>query len=90
MNLRLLRKIIRGVLQEEIGRNFQTVHDGPISYKDYAEYESDVISTVDGGYILTVFYKDKKLTPTRSYNTKEEAELAARTTVEKHRVANVD
>ena len=91
MSLTTLHKLIREILlREEIGRNFHTVNDGPISYKDYAEYETDIIATIDGNYILTVFYKNKKLAPTRVYNTQEEADLAARTMVEKHSVANGD
>jgi hypothetical protein len=85
MRSQALRRIIRYVLREEIGRNFHTVNTDPISYKDFANYEVDIIVTSDGKYTSTIFFKDKKITPTRSYNTREEAELAARHVVDRHR-----
>ena len=88
MGLNELRRLIRSVLVEEIGRNFHTINTDPISYKDFAGYEVDVIATVDGAYILSIFYDGKKMSPTRKYNTKEEAELAARQAVERHRLAH--
>lgn len=90
MSLKLLREAIRGILSEEIGRNFQTIHTEPISYKDFANYDVDIITTVDGKYILSILYNNEKLSHSRSYPTREEAELAARKTVESHRLANVD
>ncbi len=88
MDLVELRRLIRNVLAEEIGRNFHTVNTEPISYKDFAGYEVDIIATSDGSFILSIFNGEKKLTPSRKYTTREEADLAARQTVERHRLAN--
>ena len=76
------------MLVEEIGRNFHTINTDPISYKDFAGYEVDIIATVDGSFILSIFYGENKLTSSRKYSTKEEADLAARQTVERHRLTN--
>ena len=86
MRLTHLRRMIRNILQEEIGRNFHTVNTDPISYKDFANYEVDIIMTSDDDYITNIFYKGDKLTATRVYPTREEAELSAQQTVEKHRI----
>ena len=87
MDLSSLRRLVRSILSEEIGRNFHTVNTEPISYKDFAGYEVDIITTVDGSYILNIFHGEKKLVPSRKYNTREEAELHARQIVEKHRLS---
>ena len=83
-----LRKFVRRVLAEEIGRNFHTVNTDPISYKDFVDYEVDVIMLQDEGYIVNVLYKGKKLAPVRKYSSKEEAEFAAERLVDKHRISN--
>ena len=83
-----LRNLVRAILREEIGRNFHTINTDPISYKDYVGYEVDIIATVDGDYILSILFDGKKMLPTRKYDTKEEAELAARNFVERHRLSN--
>ena len=88
MSLNILRKTIRHILAEEIGRNFHTINTDPISYKDYVGYEVDVITTVNDDYILSITYENNKLVPDRKYSTREEAELAARQIVDKHRLSN--
>ena len=86
-----LRKVIKELLlHEEIGRNFHTINGGPISYTDYTSYEVDMIPTIDGNYIVNIYYEDSKLVPTRTFLSKEEADLYARTAVEKHRLSVSD
>ena len=83
-----LRSYVREIIiREEIGRNFHTIDGGPISYQEFVGYDVETIPTKDGTYILNVYFENKKLVPTRTYNTKEEAELYARTVVEKHRLS---
>ena len=88
MGYNAIRRFVRRVLVEEIGRNFHTVNTEPISYKDFADYEVDIIMLQDGGYIVSILYKGKKLTPIRKYSSKEEAEFAAEKLVSKHRISN--
>lgn len=88
MRLDVLRRIVRNVLSEEIGRNFHTVNTEPISYKDFADYEVEILMLLDDDYTVNVLYKGKKLTPVRKYATKEEAEFAAERIVDKHRISN--
>ena len=90
MSFKVLRRIIREVLSEELGRNFHTINTDPISFKDFADYEVDIIVTSTYKYTLSVLYRGKKLMPVRNYNTREEAELAARNVVERHRLSNSD
>ena len=87
----LLKEMVRELLlSEEIGRNFHTVYTDPISYSDFVGYDVESTATLDGKYILNVYFEDKKLIPTRTYNTKEEADLYARKVVEKHRLSTAD
>ena len=82
-----LKSFVREIIREEIGRNFHTINGGPISYQEFVGYDVETIPTKDGKYILNVYFENKKLIPTRTYNTKEEAELYARSVVEKHRLS---
>ena len=84
----VLKSLVREIIiREEIGRNFHTINGGPISYQEFIGYDVETIPTKDGTYILNVYFENKKLVPTRTYNTKEEAELYARSVVEKHRLS---
>ena len=87
--LDLIREMVREIMiSEEIGRNFHTIHTDPISYSDFVGYDVESTPTLDGKYVLNVYFNDEKLIPTRTYNTKEEADLYARKVVEKHRLAS--
>ncbi len=84
----VLKSLVREmIIREEIGRNFHTLNGGPISYQEFIGYDVETIPTKDGTYILNVYFENKKLVPTRTYSTKEEAELYARSVVEKHRLS---
>ena len=84
----VIRRFVRRVLSEEIGRNFHTVNTEPVSYKDFVDYEVDIIMLQDEDYIVDVSYKGKKLAPVRKYPSREEAEFAAEKLVDKHRVSS--
>ena len=85
--MRILRQFVRMQLAEEIGRNFHTINTDPYSYRDFSDYDVDIISTVDGQFVLSVFYKNKKALPTRTYRDEAEADLAARQFVDRHRLS---
>lgn len=75
------------IIAEEIGRNYHTVDPSPISYRDFVGYDVDVILTTDGHHLLSVEYEGKKMAPIRKYNTEEEADLAARQMIDRHRLS---
>lgn len=83
-----LRMLVREVLSEEIGRNFHTINTDPYSYSDFQDYEVDIMTTIDGSHTLSILYLGKKLSPIRKYASREEADLAARHMVDRHRLSN--
>ena len=87
MSIKVLRRLVRIIISEEIGRNYHTTDKGPISYKDFADYDVDIIMTHDGQYILSVTHDGEKMAPVRKYSSTEEADLAARQMVDKHRLS---
>ena len=82
-----LKSFVREVMREEIGRNYHTINGGPISYQEFVGYDVETTPVTDGTFILNIYFENKKLIPTRTYNTKEEADLYARSVVEKHRLS---
>jgi hypothetical protein len=82
MNLRLLRQFIR----EQMIRGAYTEFSDPITFEDFPDYDIDIISNVNGKYLLTVKFKDEKISQTSAYNDYDEAHHQARMIIDKHRV----
>ena len=88
MNVKLsnLRKIIRFLIKEEIGRNYHTIDNDPYSYQDYPGIQINVypVSIENMWYAqVIVDFDDKLSTPLRSFAAEEDAQFFAREHAEK-------
>lgn len=86
MSLKILRKFI----QEEIGRNQQTVDPGPYTYADLPDYNIEINGSDEHGFFLTVEYQGEKLVPVNTYRTYEDARHASRMVVDHDRVKRMN
>tara|TARA_B100001123_G_scaffold437566_2_gene570091 strand:- start:32933 stop:33259 length:327 start_codon:yes stop_codon:yes gene_type:complete len=81
-----LRKIVRTILREEIGRNYHTIDNDPYSWEDYPGISVDVYPMGNGQQWysqVTVEFDDNLSTPLRIFASEEDAQNFARQNVEK-------
>ena len=86
MNLSLLRKVIRQLVNEEIGRNYHTLDNDPYSYEDYPGIHVETYPMSDGSRWfaqVTVDFDDALTTPSRVFSTEDDARNFARQHAEK-------
>ena len=57
MSLKLLKQFIK----EEIGRNFHTLQSDPYTFEDFEDYTIEIDGSTEGGFFLTIFFKDDKI-----------------------------
>tara|TARA_Y100000034_G_scaffold119801_1_gene161944 strand:- start:501 stop:767 length:267 start_codon:yes stop_codon:yes gene_type:complete len=81
-----LRKFIR----EEIGRNYHTLSDTSYTFEDFQDYNIEIDGSTEGGFYLTVFYKNDKIFPTSMFRSNEDAHHHARMVVDKDRVKRMN
>jgi len=81
-SLSLLRKFIR----EEIGRNYHTVDPSPYTFADTEGYDIQIDGTDERGFFLTIYFQQKKVTPSQRYHSHEDAYHSARLFIEKDKV----
>ena len=81
-----LRKFIR----EEIGRNFHTLDDSSYTFEDFQDYDIEIDGSTEGGFYLTIYYKETKIFPTSMFQDKEDAHHHARMVVDKDRVKRMN
>ena len=87
MNFNVLRKFIR----EQIARNFHSIDDSSYTFDDFQDYNIEI--NTDGRsdrFFLDIFFQDKKIMPTATYPSNEEAVHASRMIVDKHRVQTMN
>ena len=90
----IIRKFIRVVIQEEIGRNYHTIDKDPYSWQDYPGIHVDSYPGADGEkwYVqVTVDFSDELSTPLRAFSSEEGATMYARQNVDRanrYRLAN--
>ena len=81
-----IRKLIRKILREEIGRNYHTIDNDPYSWEDYPDIHADIYPLANGGQWhvkVTVDFDDDLSTPARTFATEDDARNFARQHVEK-------
>ena len=81
-----LRKIVRALIVEEIGRSYHTVNNMPYDFTSFKDYEIEINPTGSGNYLLAVFFRGKKITASASFQNYEDALHRSRMIVDKHRV----
>lgn len=81
-----LRKIIRQILREEIGRNYHTIDPTPNTWDSFQDFEIEYYPQADGTYMMDISFKGKKLAPTTRFGSQEDARHHARMIVDKYRV----
>jgi len=84
--IKTLRKLIRIMLYEEIGRNYHTLDNDPYSWEDYPDIHVNIYPMEDGSKWfaqVTVDFDDNLSTPNRVFASEEDAQNFARQHVEK-------
>ncbi len=79
--MKKLRKLIKTLVHEEIGRNYHTIDNNPYSYEDYPGIDIDVypVPSGDKWYAQVICNFDEKLsTPLRTFAAEEDANNFAR------------
>lgn len=83
-------KNLRAFIREEIGRNYHTINNNPHTYKDFQDYNIEINGTTEGGFFLTIYYKNTKIYPTQRFETYEDAEHHSRMIIDKDRVGRMN
>jgi len=86
MNPSLLRKVVRRLIHEEIGRNYHTIDNDPYSYEDYPGIHPEVYPMSNGSQWfaqVTVDFDDSLSTPLRVFGAEEDAQNFVRQHTEK-------
>jgi GNAT superfamily N-acetyltransferase len=81
-----IRKIVRRILKEEIGRNYHTVDPTPNTWDTFEDFEIEYYPQDTGEYLVDISFKGKKLIPTTRFGSHADAEHYARMVVDKYRV----
>ena len=81
-----LRKLIKSILSEEIGRNYHTVDDSPHTYRSFQGYDIEINPVENGRYRLEIRFRGEKISDLKMFANYGEAENAARIMIDSHRV----
>ncbi len=84
--MNIIRSFIKKILLEEIGRNYHTIDDSPHTFRSFQGYDIQIDPMADSKYRLSVEFKGKKIGDSRIFKDYEEADHAARTIIDSHRV----
>ncbi len=81
-----IRRLVKLLLREEIGRNYHTVDDSPHTFRSFEDYDILINPLGDFRYSLSVEFKGKKIGELQMFSSYEEADHAARMQIDNHRV----
>ena len=81
-----LKRWVREILREEIGRNYHTIDPTPNAWDTFQDFEIEYFPQGDGTYLMDISFKGKKLAPTTRFGSQEDAKHHARMIVDKYRV----
>lgn len=90
MNELSLRRLVRQMLREEIGRNYHTLDPTPNTWDTFQDFEINYYPQGDGTYLLDLTFKGKKLIPTTRFGSQADAQHHARMIVDKYRVDHMN
>ena len=81
-----LRKIIKRIILESVGRNLQSVSNDPISYDVANDFDIDIYYNTDSGKWACIIQKDgRDVVGEKYFNSEDEATHYARSVVEKYK-----
>lgn len=80
-------RLLKAFIKEEIGRNYHTLDPDPITWDSFRDYEINYYPQENGQYLVDIFFKDKKITPTGRFNNETECKHFARMVIDQHRVS---
>lgn len=81
-----LRKIIKRIILESVGRNLQSVSNDPISYDVAYGFDVDIYYDTNTNKWICVIEKDgKKVAGEKHFNSEDDAKHYARNVVEKYK-----
>jgi hypothetical protein len=83
---KILKNLIREILEEEIGRNYHTLDPTPNTWDTFQDFEIEYYPQGNGTYLMDIWFKGKKLAPTSRFGSQADAQHHARMIVDKHRV----
>ena len=86
MAMNLIRKLVRKIISEEIGRNYHTVTNDPYNFKSFQDYEILINPIGNQKYIASVTFKDNKIGSQATFSNYNEALHYSRMIIDKHRV----
>ena len=79
-----LKRWVREILLEEIGRNYHTIDPTPNTWDTFQDFEIEYFPQGDGTYLMDISFKGKKLAPTTRFGSQEDAKHHARMIVDKY------
>ena len=82
----IIRKYVRKVLYEEIGRNYHTIRTEPNMWDTFQDFEINYYPQGDGTYLMDIAFKGEQTAPTSRFGSQDEAKHHARMIVDKYRV----
>ena len=85
--MKLIRKLVSKILQEELGRNYHTVHNEPNTFEDFQDYNIEIIPAGNEKYMVLDNFKGNKVGDTAVFSSYEEARHHSRMVVDNHRVS---
>ena len=85
--MHLLKRVIQKILQEELGRNYHTIDPQPNTFRDFQDFDVEIVPDNSGvEYLLYVSYKKKFLIKGQRLKNYEEANNIARQAIDSYRV----
>ena len=82
-----LRKYIREIIKEEIGRNYHTINSDPHTFESFQDYEILINPVSPERYSVVVNYKSGPIANQATFKRYEDAKHHARMIIDKHRVS---
>ena len=81
-----VEKFVSLVIKEEIGRNYKTNNNDPLTWDKFDDFDIEYYDKDDGSCLVDISFKNKKIVSMQRHGSRADAESFARTIVDKTRV----
>lgn len=88
--MKITKRQLRRIIREEIGRNFHTINTSPYTFDDFEDYNVEIDGSTEGGFFLTIYFQDEKMTPSTRFSNYDDAHHHARMVIDKDRVTKMN